>query len=76
MIKRSIHPIVAQRLRDYPAVAILGPRQCGKTTLAKTFASSYFDLEKELDQLRLDIEWETLIESKQLTILDEAQETR
>lgn len=38
--------------RSHPAVAILGPRQCGKTTLAREFVSSikvqevhYFDLE-------------------------------
>ncbi len=55
-------------------MAILGPRQCGKTTLAKTFASRYFDLEQEADQLRLDIEWESIAQSDELTILDEAQE--
>jgi predicted AAA+ superfamily ATPase len=74
MLNRTIHSIVAQRLREYPAVAILGPRQCGKTTLAKTFASRYFDLEQEADQLRLDIEWESIAQSSELIILDEAQE--
>jgi len=74
MFKRTIRKIVAQRLQEYPAVAILGPRQCGKTTLAKTFASRYFDLEQEADQLRLDIEWESIAQSDELTILDEAQE--
>ena len=55
-------------------MAILGPRQCGKTTLARTFAERYFDLEQESDQLRLDIEWEAVTGSRGLTILDEAQE--
>lgn len=74
MIERRISELVAERLQDYPAVAILGPRQCGKTTLANTFASRYFDLEQEPDQLRLDIEWESIAQGSELTILDEAQE--
>ena len=36
-----------------PVTALLGPRQCGKTTLAKEFAKSqkshYFDLESTID---------------------------
>ena len=48
-----------------PAVALLGPRQSGKTTLAKRLAAArrslYFDLEVESDQLRLDVEWEDLV---------------
>lgn len=74
MLDRTIQTIVTRRLREYPAVAILGPRQSGKTTIAKTFASRYFDLEQETDRLRLDIEWESIAQSGELTILDEAQE--
>ena len=75
MLGRTIRSIIDQRLLDYPAVAILGPRQCGKTTLAKTLASRYFDLEQEADRLRLDIEWESIVNGDELTILDEAQES-
>ncbi|MBN1421110.1 MAG: ATP-binding protein [Planctomycetes bacterium] len=39
---------------------IIGPRQCGKTTLARTFGGTYFDLEQEKDRLRLDVEWDSL----------------
>ena len=74
MLERTIYAIIIQRLREYPAVAILGPRQCGKTTIAKTFASTYFDLEQEADQVRLDIVWESITQSAELTILAEAQE--
>jgi predicted AAA+ superfamily ATPase len=39
------------------AVALLGPRQCGKTTLARQLAerskSNYFDLENPVDLARL-----------------------
>ena len=44
MIKRQMHRIITARLKTFPAVAILGPRQVGKTTLAKTFSKTYFDL--------------------------------
>ena len=40
---------IESRLRDNPIVLLVGPRQCGKTTLARQFAAahdaSYFDLE-------------------------------
>jgi energy-coupling factor transporter ATP-binding protein EcfA2 len=39
-LKRKLHQIVRECLDDFPAVAILGPRQCGKTTLAKVLASA------------------------------------
>lgn len=73
MIKRQMHGIIAARLKTFPAVAILGPRQVGKTTLAKTFSKTYFDLEQEEDRLKLDIRWKSLIAAKSLIVLDEAQ---
>jgi predicted AAA+ superfamily ATPase len=39
-------------------VAILGPRQVGKTTLAKTLSKTYYDLELEQERLKLDIQWD------------------
>ncbi len=54
-------------------MALIGPRQCGKTTLAQTMGGVYFDLEQESDRLRLDLEWEDLVAGKDLVILDEAQ---
>jgi uncharacterized protein len=61
------------RLSDYPAVAMIGPRQCGKTTLAKSLKGLYFDLEQQPERLRLDLEWETLTAGPHTIILDEAQ---
>ena len=54
-------------------MALLGPRQAGKTTLARTFSNQYFDLEIESEKIRLDLQWEAVMRSKDLVILDEAQ---
>lgn len=73
MIHRLFKNQVIDRLAVYPAVALIGPRQCGKTTLAQSIGGIYFDLEQEPECLRLDLEWESIIEGKELVILDEAQ---
>jgi hypothetical protein len=58
MIKRpsSIEQLT-NAWRRSPVTALLGPRQCGKTTLARLFgqnrAATYFDLESRPDQMRL-----------------------
>lgn len=73
MITRICRNLLKRRLVTYPAVCLLGPRQCGKTTLAKNMGGNYFDMEVEADQLRLDLEWEELCKGKELVIIDEAQ---
>jgi predicted AAA+ superfamily ATPase len=73
MLARRIRRVVEARLVDYPAVALVGPRQCGKTTLATAFHGRYFDLEQDADRLRLDLEWPQLVAGRSLVVLDEAQ---
>ena len=73
MIERAVKKQIRERLQAYPAVALVGPRQCGKTTLAQSMRGVYFDLEQEADRLRLDLEWDELVAGKALLILDEAQ---
>ena len=73
MIRRNFKIILSKNLKLYPAVALLGSRQVGKTTLAKEFDGIYFDLELEEDQLRLNLMWDELINQPALLILDEAQ---
>lgn len=73
MVKRHIKNIIVSRLKSFPAVALLGPRQSGKTTLAKTFSTTYYDLEVEQEKLRLDLQWEDITRTDNLIILDEAQ---
>ena len=59
IIERHIQPHVAQLLSQFPAVAILGPRQVGKTTLALALAEElgeqalYLDLELPSDRAKL-----------------------
>ena len=57
MIKRRLHARLRRLLEEYPAVALLGPRQVGKTTLAHEVAervdSVYLDLESPADRAKL-----------------------
>ena len=73
MLPRKITPVLYRRLDTYPAVALIGPRQCGKTTLARSLGGRYYDLEQEPDRLRLDLEWDSVVRSGELLLLDEAQ---
>jgi predicted AAA+ superfamily ATPase len=73
MLERSVAVLVQDRLKSYPAVALVGPRQCGKTTLAHALGGAYYDLEQDADRLRVDLEWEALVAGKDLVVLDEAQ---
>ena len=74
MLGRLISPLIEDRLSTYPAVALVGPRQSGKTTLASSMSRVYFDLEQESERLRLDLEWDQVVSGEDLVILDEAQE--
>ena len=65
------------RFQDNPAVLLVGPRQCGKTTLARQFATArgatYFDLESPLDVARLAEPMTALSPLEGWVIIDEAQ---
>ncbi len=74
MIPRIYARAIRDKLEKFPAVAILGPRQCGKTTLARQIGGTYFDMESSGSQVRLDAEWENLARGQRLTIIDEAQQ--
>lgn len=73
MIHRIVTNILNRRLQDSPAVVLVGPRQCGKTTLAKSLGGDYYDLEQPSERLRLDLEWSARTSGQSLVILDEAQ---
>jgi predicted AAA+ superfamily ATPase len=64
-------------LKSSPAVALLGPRQCGKTTLAHQLVgsskSTYFDLENPVDLARLSEPLTALEPLRGLIVIDEVQ---
>jgi uncharacterized protein len=68
---------IQRRLKQGPAVALLGPRQCGKSTLARALAaqtrSTYFDLENPADLQALSEPMTTLSGLRGLVIIDEVQ---
>lgn len=75
MIPRSAEPKLKKLASQFPAVIMLGPRQCGTTTLARHVVDGrYFDLEKpsDLQIFTGDIEY-ALRQLKGPLILDEAQ---
>ncbi|MEI8191815.1 MAG: AAA family ATPase, partial [candidate division NC10 bacterium] len=79
MIARPLYlKQVSDALRRSPIVALLGPRQCGKTTLARLFAAgrvtAYFDLESQPDARRLQNPEFALGRLEGIAILDEIQE--
>ncbi|MCY4238041.1 MAG: ATP-binding protein [Rhodospirillaceae bacterium] len=78
MIPRQKSQLVGARLDQFPAVALLGPRQTGKTTLAALVAeeraSTYIDLENAADREKLaDAALYLSGHAEELVILDEVQ---
>ena len=79
MIQRDeISAQVERAVKRSQVTAILGPRQCGKTTLARMFAAKktkvhFFDLEDPLVHAQLQNPKLILAPLKGLIILDEIQ---
>lgn len=71
---------IRKLIKDIPVVAILGPRQCGKTTLARQFIKTsgnteclFFDCEDPRDLARLENPMLILEKYKGLIVIDEIQ---
>lgn len=68
---------ISNAFRIHPVAALLGPRQCGKTTLARVMAESepctYFDLENPVDLRRLSAPLRVLEGLSGLVVIDEIQ---
>lgn len=78
MIPRILHSTVEKSLHISPVTAVTGPRQCGKTTLARQFITGenvhFFDLENPADLFALeDPVFALQAYSEDLVIIDEAQ---
>ncbi len=79
LIKRKITSELLNHLKEFPVVALIGPRQSGKTTLAKVILKKisnavYLDLELPSDKRKLS-EPEIYLSQleKKLVVLDEIQ---
>lgn len=79
-IKRIASPSIIRYLDNFPCVAITGPRQVGKTTVAKmirnlvTRESIYLDLESDEDVQKLSFPEQYFTEREdKLIIIDEVQ---
>ena len=69
---------VEHNLKINPVVALLGPRQCGKTTLARIVADrspkcEFFDLENPVHLSRLSTPMQALESLSGLVVIDEIQ---
>ena len=68
---------IVHSLAIHPIVALLGPRQCGKTTVARMIGeqqfAAYFDLENPVDVRRLSAPLTVLEALSGLVIIDEVQ---
>jgi predicted AAA+ superfamily ATPase len=66
---------IQHKLETNRVLALIGPRQCGKTTLAREFVPStsvnYFDLEDPLSLARLDQPMTALQDLNGLVVIDE-----
>ncbi|MDO9244375.1 MAG: ATP-binding protein, partial [Rhodocyclaceae bacterium] len=80
MIRRRLSAELKDAIAHTPAVALLGPRQVGKTTLAlevgRDFNAHYLDLESEQDRAKLaQAELYLADHQDKLVILDEVHRT-
>ena len=76
IMERNLSRKVAESLEMFPVVVLLGPRQCGKTTLSRMVCPdwNYFDLENgdDFDLITRDYTF-FFSEHPDSTIIDEAQ---
>jgi len=79
MIERQLSPLLDERLAFYPGMVLLGPRQVGKTTLARAVAARHpgallLDLERPADRAQLAEPELFLAQHRdRLVVLDEVQ---
>lgn len=75
--RRALESSVRSTLRRARVVALMGPRQCGKTTLARRLvpaaSPNYFDLEDPVSAARLDEPMTALRPLRGLVVIDEIQ---
>lgn len=75
--RETLEQRILRAIRDYPVTLLLGPRQCGKTSLARRISEqqkgSYFDLEDPETPLHAEVARAVLKDLRGLVIIDEVQ---
>lgn len=75
--RTALLSFIRKTIKQYPVTLITGPRQCGKTTLARMVAQgmrgAYFDLEDPETPLRPEVAKLTLKALRGLVVIDEIQ---
>lgn len=75
--RRELLDEVKRALRRNRVAALIGPRQCGKTTLARQIIAAdspnYFDLENPVSLARLDEPMTALQDLRGIIVIDEVQ---
>ena len=69
---------MTRNFRVYPAVSVLGPRQCGKTTVSRLFSQNvaevtYFDMERHQGRRLMDNAESVLLDQTGTVVIDEVQ---
>lgn len=77
IVREALKKTILQQIQQYRVTALLGPRQCGKTTIAREIASElesvYFDLEDPECPLQQERAKLVLQQQKGLVVIDEIQ---
>ena len=78
IIDRRATARISRLFNAHPGVYVLGPRQSGKSTLARLYTDidsqvNYFDLEKYSDRRRLENPESTLLDTVGTVVIDEVQ---
>jgi len=76
IIKRFSAASVTSALKDTPAVMVIGPRQCGKTTLARELIHGerpYLTLDNQTTRLAAQTDPTGMIRDLDRAIIDEVQ---
>jgi len=75
--RQSLEQRILSTVRDYPVTLLLGPRQCGKTSLARKIAAkrkgTCFDLEDPQTPLQPEVARTVLKDLRGLVVIDEIQ---
>lgn len=75
--RKDLEGRIQRGIRDYPVTMLIGPRQCGKTSLARRVgerqSGTYFDLEDPETPLQAQVARAVLKDLRGLVIIDEIQ---